>query len=302
MINARQGDGEAKTGEMKVSGFTFVRNARLLGYPAVQSIRSVLPICDEFIVNVGESEDGTLDMIRAIEDPRIKILSTKWNENLLYRGFVYGQQKTIAHYNCTGDWAFYLEADEVVHEDDLPNIYDAMERNLDNPEVEALVFDYLHFYVNHVTYLDSPAWYRRAPRIIRNNIMSFSPKGLLFIVMKDHKRGRYPKAALANASIYHYGWVRSEAQMNEKSRQVQKYWNKQYSGISYGDIDREILREFKGTHPAVMKDWLPERPTELRVNEDYRLTTRDRRQRVKMRIERIFGVDLSKKHFKLVGK
>jgi hypothetical protein len=112
---------------MKVSGYTFLRNARALGFPAVESIRSVLPICDEFVVNVGRSDDGTLEMIRAIDSEKIRILESEWNDNMRDRGYVYGQQKMIAQFNCSGDWAFYLEGDEVVHEDDLATITISME-------------------------------------------------------------------------------------------------------------------------------------------------------------------------------
>lgn len=286
---------------MKISGFTFIRKALEFGYPAAQSIKSILPICDEFIVNVGESDDGTLDLIKSINDPKIKIITTKWNDNLTTKGFVYGQQKTIAHYSCTGDWAFYLEGDEVVHEDDLPKIYDAMKRNLEKPEVEALVFDYLHFYGNHSTYLESPAWYRRAPRIIRNTLRAYSPDGLFFVVLDANKKGRYPRAALTGATIYHYGWARTERHMNEKSRHTQRYWNNTHKDISYGDIDPAIIREFKGTHPAVIMDWFPEIPAALELNPGYRLSGRDRKQRVKMLIEKLTGFDLSKKHFKLIN-
>ncbi len=285
---------------MKVSGFTFVRNAVMLGYPAVQSIRSILPICDEFIVNVGDSDDGTLGLIKSMNEPKIRILTTKWNEGMTTKGFVYGQQKTIAHYSCTGDWAFYLECDEVVHEDDLQGIYGAMERHLGNQKVEALVFDYVHFYGNHRTRLESPGWYRRAPRIIRNTIRAYSPDGLFFVVLTGNKKGRYPRAALANATIYHYGWVRSQEQMSEKGRQVAKFWGKEHRDIHYGDIDRTIVREFSGTHPAVMVGWLPDEPAEFHLNESYRLTSRDIRQRLKMKAERLFGIDLSRKHFTLV--
>lgn len=284
---------------MKVSGFTFIRKAVEFNYPAVQSIRSVLPICDEFIVNVGESDDGTLELIESIKDPKVKIIVTKWNDGMTTKGFVYGQQKTIAHYSCSGDWAFYLEGDEVVHEADLPNIHDAMRRNLDAPRVEALVFDYIHFYGNHRTYLESPAWYRRAPRILRNTLRAYSPDGLFFVVLDSNKRGRYPRAALADATIYHYGWARPEAQMDMKTRYIGRYWNTINRKVSYGEIDPSILREFKGTHPAAVMDWLPDEPARFVPNPDYRLSTRDRRQRVKMLIERCTGTDLSKKHFKL---
>ncbi|MBM3912615.1 MAG: glycosyltransferase family 2 protein, partial [Sphingomonadales bacterium] len=45
---------------MKVSGFTFIRNAVLLDYPILEAIRSILPLCDEIVVAVGKSEDETL--------------------------------------------------------------------------------------------------------------------------------------------------------------------------------------------------------------------------------------------------
>ena len=117
---------------MKVSGFTFLRNGQKLGYPFVESIRSVLTLVDEFVIALGPCEDDTERLVREIGDPKIRIIHTRWNENLQkdysINGFVYGQQKSIALFNCTGDWAFYVEADEVVHENDLPKIRAAMTR------------------------------------------------------------------------------------------------------------------------------------------------------------------------------
>jgi hypothetical protein len=163
---------------MKVSGFTFLRNGQKLGYPFVASIRSILPTVDEFVVALGPCDDDTEKMLREIGDPKIRIIPTQWNERIRsdysLKGFVYGQQKSIALFNCTGDWAFYLEGDEVIHENDLPKIRAAMEKHLDDEDVEALVFDYLHFYGNANTYAWSPAWYRTAPRILRNTIPAWA--------------------------------------------------------------------------------------------------------------------------------
>src|SRR5579863_3076169 len=115
---------------MKVSGFTFLRNARKLGYPFAASIRSILPIVDEFVIALGPCDDDTEERLREIADPKIRVIRTVWNERIRsdysVKGFVYGQQKSIALFNCTGDWAFYLEADEVVHENDLSKIRSAM--------------------------------------------------------------------------------------------------------------------------------------------------------------------------------
>lgn len=286
---------------MRVSAFTFLRNAEMLGYPFIESIRSVLPLCDEFVVNVGESDDDTLELVRGLGDPRIRIIESRWNEQMQVKGYVYGQQKNIAHFNCTGDWAFYLEADEVLHEDDLPKIREAMERHLGDEQVEALVFDYIHFYGNHRTYLWSPGWYRRAPRIIRNSIRSYSPDGLFFVVLETNKKGRYPRAALADARIYHYGWVRSEEQMNEKLQRVGKYWGDRLKEIDYSQIDPFILREFTGTHPAVMADWLPsEHHGVFRADPAHVLTKKENKHRYCLMLEKMFGLEMSKKHYTLV--
>ena len=159
---------------MKVSAFTFIKNGQILGYPFIQSIQSILPIVDEFVINVGQSEDDTLTLIQSINNPKIRIIQSTWNDNMHDRGYVYGQQKMIAQFNCTGDWAFYIEGDEVYHEDDLDKIKASMQAHVDNPEVEALVFDFYHFYGNANSYLASPGWYRSEARIIKNSIRSYT--------------------------------------------------------------------------------------------------------------------------------
>lgn len=283
---------------MKISGFTFLRNAEMNGYPFVESIRSLLPIVDEYVVVVGESCDQTRNRVEAIGDPRIRIVDTTWNESMHDRGFVYGQQKMIGHYNCSGDWAFYLEADEVLHEDELGDVYSAMESSLGDVDIEALYFDFFHFY--GTPYQVGVAGYRQAPRIIRNSVRSIAPDGLFWVVLNENKKGRYPKAKSANGHIYHYGHCRSVVKMSEKLKQVGKYWGASHKSFKgYGSIDVAELRPFSGSHPSVMGDWL-QNDAELRfeADPDYRLSRRDRRNRIRFWIEDQFGVEISKKHFK----
>jgi glycosyltransferase involved in cell wall biosynthesis len=284
---------------MKISGFTFIRNGTILGYPFVESILSALPICDEFIVAVGDSEDDTLERIKAIGSEKIRIIQTQWNEKMQDRGFVYAQQKMIAQYNCTGDWAFYLEGDEVLHEDDLPKIKASMENHLNNPEVEALAFDYHHFFGSPDWVAVSPAWYRQECRIIRNSIRSWAPDGLFFVVMDKNKKGRYPKAALTGAPIYHYGHVRSVEAMAEKVQRIGKYWNQDHPLFNGYQIDPQAIKPFKGTHPAIVKTWLEhEAEQNFTPNKKYELTKREKRHRWAMKIEKLLGIKFSKKHFK----
>jgi glycosyltransferase involved in cell wall biosynthesis len=267
----------------------------------VESICSALPLCDEFVVAVGNSDDDTLARIKAINSDKIKIIPTFWNENMQDRGFVYAQQKMIAQYNCSGDWAFYLEGDEVLHEDDLPNIRAAMEKHLDNPQVEALVFDYYHFFGSPQWLAISPAWYRKECRIIRNSIRSFAPDGLYWVVMDKNKKGRYPCAALVNAPIYHYGHVRSIAAMREKNQRVGKYWKHDHPLFNGYQIDPQSISAFTGNHPEIVKHWLTnEAEKKFTPTHEHQLTKRERKHRWAMKLERMFKLELTKKHYRLV--
>ena len=285
---------------MKVSGFTFIKNGQILGYPFLQSIQSILPIVDEFVINVGESEDDTLSLIQSIESDKIRIIESKWNDSMQDRGYVYGQKKMIAQFNCSGDWAFYIEGDEVYHENDLDKIKASMHAHVNDPNVEALVFDFYHFYGNANSYLDSPGWYRSEARIIKNSVRSYAPDGLFWLVLDTNKKGRYPRAKHTGVHCYHYGWIRSEEQMNLKSKKVQKYWGKEPAKIDYSQMDQSIITQFSGTHPAVVQDWLPRVEGAFQVDPNYVLTKKQKKHRIMLKLEKLFGLELSKKHFKLV--
>jgi len=286
---------------MKVSAFTFIKNGELLGYPFIESIKSILPIVDEFIVNYGESEDNTLELLKKIRSSKIQIIKSRWNENMRDRGFVYGQQKMIGQYNCSGDWAFYIEGDEVYHEADLKKIRECMLEYKDDNDVEALVFNFYHFYGNKNTFLNSPGWYRSEARIIKNTIRTYAPDGLFWLVLDNNKKARYPRAKHTGVSCYHYGWVRSEQKMQAKVDKVSKYWGVEFHrSVDYSQIDDSILEEFTGDHPQIMKDWLPDSPGRFIPDKNYKLTMKQKKHRVMIKVENFFGLDLSKKHFKLL--
>ena len=204
----------------------------------------------------------------------------------------------IAQFNCTGDWAFYLEGDEVLHEKDLGTVHTTMQLHLDNPEIEALYFDYYHFYgkPNQL----GIAGYKHAPRIIRNSIRNYSPDGLFFVVMDKNKRGRYPKAAYAGCHIYHYGHVRKICNNNQKIRQVSRYWGDELPQefTTYGNIDLGELRPFNGTHPSIMEKWLlTKAEVEFRQNPDYKISLKDLKHRARFWLDEKLGLDISKKHY-----
>ncbi len=285
----------------KLSGFTFLRNAVELGYPFEESIRSILPIVDEMVVVVGSSRDDTLERVRSLQDSKIKVIETVWNEKMQEKSFVYAQQKMIAQYACVGDWAFYLEADEVLHEDDHAAILKAVSLNHARLEVEAIVFDYKHFYGSAQWLAVSPAWYRRECRIIRNTIRTFAPDGQFWVVMDRKRQGRYPRAALAHASIYHYGHARSVNKMQEKMNQVSRYWGHEPPKVQYEGIHPSMAKPFLGAHPHWMKEWISkESDPAFQPDIHAKLGRRDLRHRLVMLLEQLFALELGKKNYRLI--
>lgn len=243
---------------MKVAGFTFVRNALLHDYPVVEAITSILPVCDYFVVAVGKSDDDTLDLVRSIGDSKIHILETIWDDSLREGGRVLAQEtnKAFDAIPPEYDWAFYIQADECVHENDLPVIRVGMEKYLDDAETQGLLFNYRHLYGSYDYVGVSRKWYRREVRIIRNDKKIRS--------WKDAQGFRWQgseklKARLLPAYIYHYGWVKHPAAQQRKQQTFNRLWHsdeavKEMVGekTTYDYDGSERLERFTGSHPAVM--------------------------------------------------
>jgi hypothetical protein len=243
---------------MKVAGFTFIRNAVKNDYPIVEAITSILPVCDEFVVALGQSDDDTEGLIRGIDSPKIKIIDTVWDDSLREGGVVFANQTDIAfnHISPDADWAFYIQGDEVVHEKYLPLIKKEMEDSLNNAKIEGLLFKYLHFYGSYDYYGQSRRWYRREIRILRNNKAIHSYRD----AQGFRWAGRKINVKLIDAYIYHYGWAKPLGGLNSKIRNFNSFYhsaefvNHHFSEtfeFDYNNADR--LLEFKETHPAVMQ-------------------------------------------------
>lgn len=260
---------------MRISGFTFVRNAVDLYYPIVESIRSALPLCDEFVVAAGDSSDSTTEVIGSIDDPKLKIVETIWDPSRFVKGASNAHQSNIALEHCGGDWALYLQADEVLHEDDIAQLRRQVERYDADPRVEGFVFEYLHFFADYDHVQRGHAWYRREVRLIRNHrgIRSWkSAQGF-------RREKRKINVVAAGARIFHYGWVRPPRQMSRKSRALGTvHIGAAAAAARFPDAEFDFgqLRgreAYTGTHPAVMRqriaarDWQVE-PTTTRRKHD----------------------------------
>ena len=131
---------------MKVSGFTFIRNAIHFDFPVKEAIQSILPLCDEIVVAVGKSDDATLEYIQTIDPSKIKIFETVWDDSLREGGQVLAVEtdKALSQIDKDSDWAFYIQGDEVIHEKYHETILDGMQKWKDDDRVDGLLFHYLH--------------------------------------------------------------------------------------------------------------------------------------------------------------
>lgn len=262
---------------MKISGFTMGKNARKLYYPVKQSVMSILPVVDEFVIALGDSDedDVTREELDSINSNKIKIIDTVWDIEKYPNGMEHAHQTDIAKEHCTGDWLFYLQSDEIVHEKFLPVIKNRCEELYDDNEVEGLLFNYIHFWGDFYHIQNNHCWYRKEIRIIRNDpdIHSWESAqsfrripGFNGIDYRQQKNSYRLKVSQVDAYIYHYGWVRPPTLMQNKikafsinhrgKKSVEKMEREHKFDklFDYGNLSK--LKRFEGSHPRVMKEWI----------------------------------------------
>jgi hypothetical protein len=261
---------------MKVTGFTIIKNALKFDYPIKEAITSILPLCDNVVVSVGNSEDNTLDYIKSIKSEKINIIESVWDENIKTGGKILSVETNKAKelVSDDSDWLFYIQADESIHENDYDEIYKMISKYKNDTKIDGLLFKYYHFYGSYDYICDSTHWYRREIRIIRNNPNIYS-YGDAQGFRKDNNKKLNVK--LINAHIYHYGWVKHPKTMFEKNSDFNQLWSEQrlekveseklnkdninqktewriQNSKEYDFSAKESLKKFEGTHPMVMKD------------------------------------------------
>ncbi len=288
---------------MKVSGFTIIRRAIKFDFPVLEAINSILPLCNEFVVAVGNSDDGTLDLIRKIGDPKIRIIETIWDERLIGKGgsvLAAETNKALDAISDDADWAFYIQSDEVVHEKDLPTIYSAMEKWKENTQVDGLLFKYLHFYGSYDYLASSPHWYSREIRIIKNHRSVYSFSDAQGFRMGKNKKLRVKPV---DAFIYHYGWVKHPKTMQKKRLFHLKWQNEEVSKeeqntrqFDYSKID--TLQLFKGAHPKVIQSRIEQKNWKFEY--DIAFNRLSLKNRIKKAVKKYFGIELGYKNYRLI--
>ncbi len=247
---------------MKVSGFSFIKNAIKFDFPVKEALLSILPLCDEIIVAVGDCNDGTRELVAALHPTKIKIIDTVWDSQKNIDGAVLADEtnKALNAISSDSDWCFYIQGDEVLHEIGIENIKNAMLKFKDDKSIDGLLFKYLHFYGSYDYIAASNKWYKNEIRIIKNNKNIYSYKDAQGFRKNNNVK---LNVKLVDAYIHHYGWVKEPKIMMDKLFNASKIWygtneveerkkNNAKINFDYSEID--ALNKYTETHPLVMED------------------------------------------------
>lgn len=262
---------------MKISGFTFVKNASKLYIPAKEAILSILPICDEFVIALGDSDpdDDTMEIIASIGSDKIRIVHTVWDTSTYTKNTEFARQTDIAKEHCNGDWLFYIQCDEAIHEANLSLVKLACEKFHMQKEVEGFLFKYYHFWGDYKHYHDDHVWYKKEIRVIRNDAEIHSWKDAQSFRWFEQHGGEYEdyqkkedcrklNVIELDAYIFHYGYVRPPHLMTKKTKKnsnsyrgevaTNEFMKDEPDAHDYGPLNK--LKRFDGEHPNVMNDWI----------------------------------------------
>ena len=290
---------------MKVTGFTFIRNAVKLDYPIAEAIKSILPVCDDFIIAVGNSEENTLGLINSIDSKKIKIVETVWDDSpeMKKGGKVFAKEtdKAFREIPSDSDWAFYIQGDEVVHEKYLELIVSEMEKWKDDNNVDGLLFKYLHFYGSYDYVGNSPRWYNHEIRVIKNDKSIYSYRDVQGFRKGDNQKLNVKPI---DAFVYHYGWVKDPGVMMKKLNNARtfyggvKWLKKNKSNLSYDYSKVDSLELFSGTHPNVMKEHI--RRKNWNFDFDLSFNRLSLRYRAKIFLKKYLGINSFYENYRIV--
>ena len=293
---------------MKISGFSYVRNGFDYGVPFLEAYQSILPVCDEFIVTVGEGNDGTREAIQKLNDPKIRIIDTVWDMSLRANGKIFAQQTNMALDAITGDWAFHIQADEVIHENDIYKIKEAVERNDNDKRVEGFILPFIHFWGGYDHIRTSRRVHKNEVRLFRNGLgvrsyrdsLGFRKYRDFNAYANDTEKGEKLRVKKIDAPIYHYTEVRDPGAKNKKAAAIGAFYEKNDGKpVQKEEYGYDRLEKFTGTHPRLMNEKVKAQDWEYVFNPKKAVwRTKDR---IMQPIEDILGFKIGEyKNYKLI--
>lgn len=257
---------------MKIYGFTLLRNGIKFDYSFRECLKSLSPLVDKIYIAVGDCSDGTKEALAEFDN--LEIIDTVWDPAIMGDGGqILSQQTNIAldtlrkaHGNEADAWGFYLQCDELIHEDEVERIRQDIQA-AQNEGCDAVRFRYFHFWQSHYEIALSKRWYPHEVRAVKlnSNIQSFGDAQGFSGVTKAYE---------SECRILHYGHVREAGSYAEKQKlliqmirpaeKFKKYFNREKKAFATTETAKVLMK-----HPLVMRERIE------RMGEPYSFETRD---------------------------
>lgn len=178
-----------------------IKNGVKQGYCFWESLLSCLPFADHIFISDGFSDDGTYDYLIKFKNKYedlvpITLTQDKWEDTSFHGEEIANVSNKIIS-GVTGDWIYYLQADEVIHEDSVEHIKHIATLDRFN----SVSFPFYHFIRG---WEPSEEGYTESIRMIRNGRNSY--------LMGDawNFEGEINPICPAGHSpqpIFHFAWV-----------------------------------------------------------------------------------------------
>jgi len=252
---------------MSLGGSVCVRNCVDLDYNWVESVMSLLPICDEVVICDCDSDDKTKELAKdwATQEPKIKVVDYLWTDP---KGDTewYVNWLNHARAQLATEWSIYLDADELLHEDSQREVLDAAR------DKKVLICNRHNFWKDAQHLIPDGVCCSR-------EVIRVGPTSMF--LPSDYPDPRcqeaMDQAVPSDVHLMHYGFLRERKAFFRKARTVQKIWADSFDPRleaaekaegNWMDHSGVVewqgkLEKFKGTHPEIIKPWLRQRGYEI---------------------------------------
>lgn len=190
-------------------------------YCVEESILSVAPICDEICVSAGWSNDGTVELLEEINkktNSKMTINVSKWT----YDRTILARKKNEAIAGLKTDWILFLDADEIMHENELQAIKD-LTNTMSN---SCYNFQMNHYYgLPHWKMNKDSGWYQEFNRLHQRKMnLYFSDDGHCVDALMHNNMSVPTSGIRTNITVHHYGHMRDAKAMALKTSRIEGYY------------------------------------------------------------------------------
>jgi hypothetical protein len=248
----------------KLSGTTMIRDGVLYDYCFVESIKCLQELCEEVIICDAGSTDGTVEILRQLEDNKTKVIYREPDEWESLKPI--GKERlnyfsNLAIEQVSHEWNYYQQGDEVTSQDCYDAIHKAVNCGISHS-----------YFVKRINLWGSP--YTRL-NVMQNRM----PCSEAIVRLAQSRFRTYSDAEsicvdavsdmfFKDITMVHYGFVRKPEIMLKKAINMQdEVFQMGSHDVKLDNCDKfEPERWFSGNdlvpfneHPKIMQKWVNER-------------------------------------------